>query len=1380
MAAANSLTDADLDDLFDGVEFVAPPAVTDADIDDMFGDINLAPMLTKSADPAKPLSIVATAMLAATAAEESKMVETPDSKAAAAEFTLSSIKDHAKKKGMWAGALTPIHIADLIGAVPVAPEDPEDPEELKQRRRLNITLVDIDRPHTPALLKILDEIIVNATDHAKGHEKSPPNHRVTRIDIEFDRQTGAVSVYNDGPGIPIVTHAEATRQAGRPVYVVEVAFAWFLAGTNFDKDLTNVKGGINGLGAKIANVHSTLFVVETVDGATRRHYRQEFRNRLDEICPPTITSLAEARTAGFQSVPHTKVSFTPAYKELGYRVDGATQLLSKPDSDDLAAWLCLRAHQAAAYVGVKVNVTFNGEPCTTTDAASLGQLLLTPFGEDAGRGIVLSTVAKATDEPYKQHPWNIAVVVLPPGKRVGRRAAAQNMTIVNGVLSNKGSHVQYIKKLLSAAVEDKLRRATKRKQAPKTGSAATKVLAAAKKGPAAKTPTQDRRMSITETLAGVRLVMCGAIPGADWGGQRKDELQVSRDVLERYTMTATFLRQVGDAVAERILLAQGGNRSKVVHDKYTKARNAGRAAHKGSTLLMAAEGDSAITLLRAGLTQVRNKRAVGPGGPTLDWCGIISLQGVNLNAARQVSSMETSGGNTINIRSAKLDSNKRLLALADAFGLRYDRTYTKPEELATLNYGKLLLCVDQDLDGAGKIAPLVLVWIFLFWPALIEAGRVGRFMTPLVRAYPKRAGAAAHGAKPPTTPIEFYYEEELDRWLQEDPTRAQSYRIKYYKGLATHDDDEVKQMFLDVNFRKSIYVYTMDDGAKRLFNVYFGPDSNLRKDVLVSPVLHLSYDEAIEFHRRRMIPVGRVQLDIDAKSYKNDAIKRQIPGAADGLNPARRKILLGAMMRFGNEASGKELKVFQLGGYVADKCFYHHGDTSLNGTIIYMAQSFPGARKYPYLIGVGQFGSRHGDKAGSPRYISVKLSPFAKAVFPPADRWHLPYVFEDGERAEPRYFIPVVPMASLESGSNISEGWSHDSFGRDMDATLAIAEAYISGDPDLTAAAQRLHTEGATASVMAEIGQLAKTWFLPPSVRDFDGEVRHYRGETWSFGFYTWDESSRTVVITELPIGVATARYLETLVKPGANGRANPRAEYIEEIEDCSTSTKVELVITLRPGAYARIAEAFGDTSIDPIEDVLLLRASMRPHLNYYSAAGAVLEFGECYLANVLYWAPLRRVLYLERLTREHIVGELRVLEEEEIVRYIGIAVSLDLARVQDDAVAAEALRSHKFLPLNKGLLHRPEYTPNETLRELVLSGPGASYDYILDLRERDLVLTSVARRQKILVGLRANLERVNAQLAERPVPGASVWRAEIVEFQKMVARGIETSWKFK
>ena len=64
-----------------------------------------------------------------------------------------------------------------------------------------------------------------------------------------------------------------------------------------------------------------------------------------------------------------------------------------------------------------------------------------------------------------------------------------------------------------------------------------------------------------------------------------------------------------------------------------------------------------------------------------------------------------------------------------------------------------------------------------------------------------------------------------------------------------------------------------------------------------------------------------------------------------------------------------EIKVAQLAGYVSEHAAYHHGEMSLNGTIVNMAQDFVGANNVNLLFPSGQFGTRlqGGKDAASPR-----------------------------------------------------------------------------------------------------------------------------------------------------------------------------------------------------------------------------------------------------------------------------------------------------------------------------------------------------------------------------------------------------------------------------
>lgn len=1292
--------------------------------------------------------------------------------AGTAGYQIFTLQDHARSKGMWAGALERTMISGLSGIYPTGGEnaaaaDANADGKAEEAAAPTYEIREIKREHTPALLKIIDEGLVNASDHKKEHEGArTAAARVSYIRLDFDPNTGQVVIENDGPGIPILAHEEASKAAGHYVYVPEVAFAMFLAGRNMDKPPDSVKGGINGIGGKLINVHSTVFAVETVANNSEGKpamYMQIFRDRMRKREDPKIFPINSAegkKLSAQRRKPHTRITFRPAYAELGYKLEGAdgAQKLAPQDIADIEAWCRWRMFLLAAYVGPKVAVLYNGERCPTTSAKALAELAV---GSEPG-AIILGCAAKATSLPHKAHPWDIAVAIVPSMKRF------QHLSVLNGVHCAKGTHITYLKKTLNEAIGVKLQRI--------------------KKG-AGKT-------SVTDTCKQIYLVVVGALPGADWGGQRKDELQVAESKLRPYVIASTVLGKIATTAADSLLTnteqSVRARKARVDADKYTGAKKAG-SKDSAKCSLLAAEGDSAMRLLKAGITLGPK---ANPGGPSFDHYGVFSLGGVTMNAMKKVSSVETTSGETVIVRSEQLRNNKVLKTLVEILGLDFTCKYTTDAEVARLRYGSIVICTDQDLDGTGKILPLVLVWFHVFWPNLISRGFVKRFMTPVIRVYPH----GTMGSKPPIQ--EFFYENEFARWVEAeggDAVVSRKYYVKYYKGLATHDTDEVPRMFSPkAQFDKMIYTFTLDDSAAELFNIYYGPTPALRKEALSTPVAYLSFEEAQEIHRSRMIPCS-VQLKVDAKAYKLDDINRKIPGIADGIPVARRKVLAGALRRFGG-GSNREIKVFQLGGYIAEHMFYHHGDTSLNGTIIRMAQRFPGALNYPYMVGIGQYGSRHegGSDAGSPRYLNVRLAaPYAKAMFPAVDTWVLPHVFEDGERAQPAYFVGVLPTMLLESFEIPSEGWRHQSFARDFADVEALTRAYVGeGDPADIALVARIAAayEAAQTTSLADVCAAAdiplddlvtlrEKFPLKVSLRGY-GEgldpgadpraelIRNLKGYPHSFGWYNVEHNNATTVIkvTELPINVATDAFIKSLAKGG-------RSDLIAQIEDYSADTSIDIHITLAAGAWDTVSEKYGNREIDSVEDFLLLRRSLKPFLNYYGVDGGVLEFGDDYHSIFFYWAPLRRDLYRQRLERRAILIRLEIAMDREIVRYID--ADLHLAQMADEDAASELLSEKNFVQFDSTLLASPRYTRTEDLEHMITRGLNISHDYLLSLRERDLVQSAKLRREQKIQKREDELREVEGLLTEAPFAGASVWRAEINKVTEAIQRGEKTRWRF-
>lgn len=136
--------------------------------------------------------------------------------------------------------------------------------------------------------------------------------------------------------------------------------------------------------------------------------------------------------------------------------------------------------------------------------------------------------------------------------------------------------------------------------------------------------------------------------------------------------------------------------------------------------------------------------------------------------------------------------------------------------------------------------------------------------------------------------------------------------------------------------------------------------------------------------------------------------ERAIPSIVDGLKPGQRKILYACFKR----NLIREIKVASLAGYVIEQAAYHHGEQALNGTIVGLAQNYTGSNNINLLDPSGQFGTRSegGKDSASPRYINTLLSPVTRSIFRIQDDPILEYLNDDGQKIEPKWYIPVLPM----------------------------------------------------------------------------------------------------------------------------------------------------------------------------------------------------------------------------------------------------------------------------------------------------------------------------------------------------------------------------------
>ncbi|VDK17725.1 unnamed protein product [Anisakis simplex] len=168
--------------------------------------------------------------------------------------------------------------------------------------------------YVPALIKIFDEVLVNAADNK---QRDPT---MTSIRVNIDKDRNEVSVWNDGEGIPVEIHSE------EGVYIPSLIFGTLLTSSNYDDSEIKIIGGRNGFGAKLCNIFSKKFTVETRSAATGNHFEQTWRNNMSECDTAIVKSIVEDGGTDF-----TKVTFEPDLKRFSLSAlnDATIQLMQR-------------------------------------------------------------------------------------------------------------------------------------------------------------------------------------------------------------------------------------------------------------------------------------------------------------------------------------------------------------------------------------------------------------------------------------------------------------------------------------------------------------------------------------------------------------------------------------------------------------------------------------------------------------------------------------------------------------------------------------------------------------------------------------------------------------------------------------------------------------------------------------------------------------------------------------------------------------------------------------------------------------------------------------------------------------------------------------------
>nr|XP_019946171.1 PREDICTED: DNA topoisomerase 2-beta isoform X1 [Paralichthys olivaceus] len=908
--------------------------------------------------------------------------------------------------------------------------------------------------YVPGLYKIFDEILVNAADN-KQRDKN-----MTAIKITIDPESNTISIWNNGKGIPVVEHKD------EKMYVPALIFGHLLTSSNYDDDEKKVTGGRNGYGAKLCNIFSTKFTVETACKEYRHSFKQTWQNNMNKTSDPKIKF--------FDGEDFTCVTFQP---------DLSKFKMEKLDKD-IVALLTRRAYDIAGSCrGVKV--TLNGKKLPITGFRSYVDLYVKDKLDETG--VALKVVNETVNDR-----WEVCLTMSEKG--------FQQISFVNSIATTKGGrHIDYVVDQIVA----KLIEVVKKKN---------------KAGVTVK-PFQVKNH--------VWVFVNALIENPSFDSQTKENMTLqTKSFGSKCPLSEKFIRAATNCgIVESILnwvkfKAQTQLNKKCSSVKHSKIKgipklddaNDAGGKHSGGCTLILTEGDSAKSLAVSGLGVIGRDRY-----------GVFPLRGKILNVREATHK--------------QIMENAEINNIIKIVGLQYKKSYDDPESLKSLRYGRIMIMTDQDQDGS-HIKGLLINFFHHNWPSLLKHTFLEEFITPIVKVTKNKQEQS------------FYSIPEFDEWKKQTEN-YKTWHIKYYKGLGTSTSKEAKEYFADMEKHRITFRYSgvEDDAAITL--AFSKKKTDNRKEWLTNfmedrrqrrmhglpeqylygtQARHLSYND---FINKELI------------LFSNSDNERSIPSLVDGLKPGQRKVLFTCLKR--NDK--REVKVAQLAGSVAEMSAYHHGEQALMMTIVNLAQNFVGSNNVNILQPLGQFGTRinGGKDAASPRYIFTMLSPLAKLLYPGVDSNLLKFLYDDNQKVEPEWYIPIIPLVLVNGAEGIGTGWACKIPNYDIREIVNNINRMLNHQDPLP---------------------------MLPSYKNFKGVIHELGQNQYLVSGEVSVIDKNTIEITELPVRTWTQAYKESVLEPMLQGTDKTPA-LISDYKEYHTDTTVKFVVRMSEEKLAQ-AEAAG------------------------------------------------------------------------------------------------------------------------------------------------------------------------------------------------------------
>lgn len=834
--------------------------------------------------------------------------------------------------------------------------------------------------------RLLLEIVSNAMDNVlKSREIG-----LDPIHVEVTLTSDVITVTNYGKYIPI-TYNEVEK-----MYNPQLIFGELLSSSNynFGKEDVEVRIGCgrNGYGAKLVNIFSKWFQLRCSDGTY--DYEQTWIENMTQLSEPTIIP-------SVTGVPYTQVSWLLDFDRFGYKSKGydKTEL-------ELFARICVDCATA-----VNIPLYLNGNLIFYENFSDYAALYFTKVKSSAEFNF-----------PFIQSGKECYIKFLLFDSTEG----GKTISFANGIMTKYGGcHLEPIKKNISKKVIDIV--------CPE------------------KIKGKKRPLDVNDVFRHLSMILIAKVVNPEFTGQTKGELTNTpinlkipkfdlAPIIGKWELIERLKAEIYAKDYKNLIINQTKKKGKKDFDGLD---NANYAFHKDvekrmATRLYLTEGKSASAY---------GKYAASINEDSGNYVGVFAMQGKPLNCI----------ANDLNLAKDK----DKLNQLTQALGLVHDKEYNTTEAIQTLGYGGVIIVADADDDGKHIIG-LIIAFFYRYFPHLLACGYIVILRTPIYRL-------SRHKEK-----ISMLSDYQYELWKQET-VDWKKWKHEYFKGLASNSEEQTEMDFMNPKYSQCVY----DDNASQFMLMAFDKKNTaMRKQWLTDWTSTFGVEELDVLDLSDFI---RYELGV----YSKTNVRRSIPRLADGLKPSQRKVVYGCMKikkwrtffgrskkltRKGSKAeessseeeevvkeqsdedeepvkiNGKnkktkggklnkpeklqtkadKVKLDSLVAAIAESTHYHHGHPILVKTTVWMAQGFVGSNNLSYFVRESLMGSRDagGKDCGGARYCSTSPEWWLNYVFKKEDDALLEYEIEDGEKAEPRFMLPIVPLQVINGSNGIGTGWS--------------------------------------------------------------------------------------------------------------------------------------------------------------------------------------------------------------------------------------------------------------------------------------------------------------------------------------------------------------------